>query len=39
MLSYTNVDIEMHPFEISHIKMQRATVIKQILIKKSSPIM
>ena len=25
MLSYTNVDIEMHQFEICHIKMQRAT--------------
>ena len=38
MPSYTNVDIEMHQFEISHIKMQRVTesVIKPILIKKSS---
>ena len=26
MLSYTNVDIEMHQFEISHIKMKRVTV-------------
>ena len=26
MPSYTNVDIEMHQFEISHIKMQRVTV-------------
>ena len=25
MPSYTNVDIEMHQFEISHIKMQRVT--------------
>ena len=31
MLSYTNVDIEMHQFEISHIKMKRVTVKKSRL--------
>ena len=28
MLSYTNVDIEMHQFEISHIEMQRRDIDK-----------